>query len=1065
MSETPGDRPDIGLPTTRSFTGPWLSQQLLLTFLLGLTSFVSFSLLVKRKGWRSYLAPVGRQPVLAQGEDPQADDHRLNDGSKFRAGRVLNSMGLEWLATTIYTSDSATAYLAGPPTSSIDTLHLLKFFRFGTHLFMWLSLWSLLILMPVNYREHGWIDGVRPGDDERKGDEAGNALYRLASALQGQAEPEDPVPVPPGPTLPALKATTLYDSTHLFTTYFITGALLYLLTTHTSSFLAQRQRILHALHSNLVSRTILVRSLPRSLRTSEALQNYFGTTLQMSACNAWVLPDVGMGIRKLLRDREKALRNFEAAWVSWVGNPVRPEMSAEWQPASIEERIKERSKAILAGEESLPTRGWLVETADSGTGTIALGEREDEEAPLPSSASTSSGVDDRVPPIESDPAYGPPSFAHKRPTRRLKYFSRQKVDLLADLEARYLKMDVAVALVRKKMVEGDWKAIGVGFVEFREVKDALVSAQALFFEKEATCRSVMAPDCRDLIWRNVGVPTGERRLRQFFISVCITLLYLFYLPPLLFLGSLLSPAFLKKYIPDVWKILSASPRLEALVSTSLPSLVLVAFNAGLPMLLEATSVWQGVKTKSGVEMSVLKKYHIFLVTSVIFIFIITGTAFGVLLDLSANPMRILDKLSLSLPLARNFSLSYIILQALTVLPLQLLSLATLMISPIYVVAARTPRDHAEAHAAPIFKAGTVYPQALIVATLGLVYAIVKPLVTIFATLYFAIGYIVFKYKLLYVFYPPPSSTQQALTSVTRPRMIFAIFLFQIFQLSLFSVHGQVLMVVLTLPLMATTVWYGRFLDKRFEKLELFEALEGAVLADAAEARGGFRDGDAAEGAATPDSRKRKLNTEADAAVRGDVMTPPSGGGDEAHWGSSTDGDQDEQPWSFSNRAFDTGTSTPSEVSTPVLNSSAAGGPSSSGSALDRQKKIWSSPFARLGRKRSSQRTATLKKDSKRQRAVYHRPDSKYTNYREPSSDSGIDSLPGLLERASASGFSKAGRRWSGRAEDIGEEEEDVDDEGEDEVEADAEDEQLENDETYEHPAIRGTLKQLWLPSR
>lgn len=47
--------------------------------------------------------------------------------------------------------------------------------------------------------------------------------------------------------------------------------------------------------------------------------------------------------------------------------------------------------------------------------------------------------------------------------------------------------------------------------------------------------------------------------------------------------------------------------------------------------------------------------------------------------------------------------------------------------------------------------GTVYPQALLIFTLGMTYSIISPLVLPFATLYFAIAYLVYKYKLLFVY--------------------------------------------------------------------------------------------------------------------------------------------------------------------------------------------------------------------------------------------------------------------------------------------------------------------------
>lgn len=45
--------------------------------------------------------------------------------------------------------------------------------------------------------------------------------------------------------------------------------------------------------------------------------------------------------------------------------------------------------------------------------------------------------------------------------------------------------------------------------------------------------------------------------------------------------------------------------------------------------------------------------------------------------------------------------------------------------------------------------GVVYPQAILVFVVTLLYSIIQPVILIFGALYFGIGYIVYKYKLLF----------------------------------------------------------------------------------------------------------------------------------------------------------------------------------------------------------------------------------------------------------------------------------------------------------------------------
>lgn len=45
--------------------------------------------------------------------------------------------------------------------------------------------------------------------------------------------------------------------------------------------------------------------------------------------------------------------------------------------------------------------------------------------------------------------------------------------------------------------------------------------------------------------------------------------------------------------------------------------------------------------------------------------------------------------------------------------------------------------------------GVVYPQAILVFVVTMLYSVIQPTILIFGALYFGIGYLVYKYKLLF----------------------------------------------------------------------------------------------------------------------------------------------------------------------------------------------------------------------------------------------------------------------------------------------------------------------------
>jgi hypothetical protein len=88
---------------------------------------------------------------------------------------------------------------------------------------------------------------------------------------------------------------------------------------------------------------------------------------------------------------------------------------------------------------------------------------------------------------------------------------------------------------------------------------------------------------------------------------------------------------------------------------------------------------------------------------------------------------------------RHFMVSYVMLQGVGLMPLQLLNigpLATLVWNRLW---AKTPRDFATANAPPIINYGWVYPQALLVFTVTLVYSVVSPSILVFGAIYFGMA--------------------------------------------------------------------------------------------------------------------------------------------------------------------------------------------------------------------------------------------------------------------------------------------------------------------------------------
>lgn len=120
------------------------------------------------------------------------------------------------------------------------------------------------------------------------------------------------------------------------------------------------------------------------------------------------------------------------------------------------------------------------------------------------------------------------------------------------------------------------------------------------------------PSQQDVHWSNLGLSSPAVAFRQVIVLLALLFLLAFWGTPVWFLARLLSYDSIKGFSPKLAKIINKFPQIRALVQNSLPSLALIAFNALLPYLLEGLCVFQGLRAKSWVEYSLMKKYWFFL---------------------------------------------------------------------------------------------------------------------------------------------------------------------------------------------------------------------------------------------------------------------------------------------------------------------------------------------------------------------------------------------------------------------------------------------------------------------
>ncbi|KAI0638316.1 DUF221-domain-containing protein [Trametes polyzona] len=552
-----------------------------------------------------------------------------------------------------------------------------------------------------------------------------------------------------------------YLSVHLLFTYIFTILALRAIYKNFKRFIRSRQLFSLELVHSVPARTVMVTHLPPHLQNEPALAEYFEQMdLRVESVN--VCREVG-SLKRLLDMRTEALLKLESAWVDYLGNPSQVAPSTTVNHPLVDD---------AASIESQP-----------------------EQLVLPN---------------------------RKRPTVRPGWFKR-KVDALEYYEQKFREAD---ELVKKRRRSGRFKATHVAFVTFEKMSSAQVAAQAVHAPHPTQCLTHLAPEPRDIVWSSISHSPAAALVREWLAMGAMVVLQFFWFIPITALAGLLSYSEIKKTWPWLAQMIESNERLAAIVQNSLPSVGVITLNATLPFLLEALTLIQALPARSWIEYSVMKKYFLFLLINVVFIFLVASTYWQLVRDLASSPAKGIEKLAdaLAAGKARHFFVSYVILQGIGLMPLQLLNLGIIIPRLFYrLFITRTPRDFAELNAPPMINYGIVYPQAILIFVITLLYSVIQPLILVFGAVYFGVAYVVYKYKLLFVFYKPYESQGQA-WPITFVRLIWGVLIFIIFMIGLFILKKSFVLATLLTPLLAGTLLWWYYTDKQFRPLSKYVSL-------------------------------------------------------------------------------------------------------------------------------------------------------------------------------------------------------------------------------------------------
>ncbi|EGE77717.1 DUF221 domain-containing protein [Blastomyces dermatitidis ATCC 18188] len=290
------------------------------------------------------------------------------------------------------------------------------------------------------------------------------------------------------------------------------------------------------------------------------------------------------------------------------------------------------------------------------------------------------------------------------------------------------------------------------FVQFNHQVAAHMACQSVshHIPKQMAPRLVeISPD--DVIWDNMSIKWWERYLRTFGVVIIVVAMVIGWAFPVAFTGLLSQLAYLEGKFPWLRWIASMPDWLISAVQGILPPLFLAILMALLPLILRFLSRNQGVHTGMAVELTVQNYYFAFLFVQIFLVVSISSgftTIFNSITDVTSIPQLLAE----NIPRASNYFFSYMVLQAMSVSAGALVQIFALVswfiLAPILDNTARM--KWARTTNLNQMQWGTFFPVYTTLASIGLIYCVISPLIMVFNVLTFGLFWFVYRYNTLYV---------------------------------------------------------------------------------------------------------------------------------------------------------------------------------------------------------------------------------------------------------------------------------------------------------------------------
>ncbi|KAL6616704.1 hypothetical protein ACP70R_038974 [Stipagrostis hirtigluma subsp. patula] len=353
------------------------------------------------------------------------------------------------------------------------------------------------------------------------------------------------------------------------------------------------------------------------------------------------------------------------------------------------------------------------------------------------------------------------------------------------------------------------KEVPVAFVSFKSQLDAAQAAEMQQLVNPLSLTTTYAPEPTDTIWKNLAVPFWRMALYKLGVFIAAFLLTVFFTIPVTAVQGIVQFEKIKRWFPPA-KAVQLIPGLNSVVTGYLPSMILNGFIYLVPFAMLGMASFEGCIANSQKEIKACNMVFYFLLGNVFFLSILSGSLLDQIGESFTHPKDIPSRLASAVSAQSDFFITYILTNGMSGFSLEVLQIGFLTWHFL--------KAHSVGQSEKPYLYGFPYYRVVPIVSLailiGVVYAVVAPLLLPILLIYFLLGYAVFINQMEDVYEITYDTCGQYWPSIHH-YIFLSVTLMQITMIGLFGLKSKPGASFATIPLLLLNILFNEYCKVRF----------------------------------------------------------------------------------------------------------------------------------------------------------------------------------------------------------------------------------------------------------